>query len=57
MTTDTRCVACKGEMLAIDLALAATDGFLICLTCVKARHKAVVNGGRCTCRKAQKRPV
>lgn len=32
------------------------DSHAICTECVKARHRAVINRGRCTCRKKDKRP-
>lgn len=50
------CVGCGGGMSPVDVAMAAQDGFLICMKCVMSRHRAVV-AGHCVCPKKQRRPV
>lgn len=43
-------VLCEGCLKPLDpVTLAMCGKVKICLPCVKARQRAVANGGRCTC--------
>ena len=49
------CVGCGGELTIIEYAMAARDNHLICMGCVKARHRAAISH-KCSCPKKLKRP-
>ncbi len=45
-----RCEGCKKDLDVFGLR----EG--VCMECTKARHQAVMNVGRCTCKRADRRP-
>lgn len=57
MAVDTRCYGCNEELNAMMLLMAANDGYMICMPCVKARATAGTNGGKCVCGKRKRRLV